>query len=56
MFCSANIDNNARYPDKLIVSSNKTAARETSNKEFIEEETCSLVWGLNSSHACIYYY
>ena len=45
MLCSVNIDNDPRYPDKFEVSSNKTASGQTSSKEFIKGETCSLVFG-----------
>ena len=46
MLCSVNIDSNPRYPDKFEVSSNKTASGQTSSKEFIKEETCSLAFGV----------
>ena len=39
MLCSGNIDNDPRYPDKVIVSSSNTASGQTSSKESIKEET-----------------
>ena len=45
MLCSGNIDNEPRYSDKFIVSSNKTASTQVSSKDVIKEETSSLVFG-----------
>ena len=45
MLRSGNIDNDPRYPDKLTLSSNKTGSGQTSSKEFIKKEACSLVFG-----------
>ena len=45
MLCSGDIDNEPRYSDKFIVSSNKTASRQVSSKDFVKEGTSSLVFG-----------